>query len=77
MRGRKKPGAPKVAVIAALVSSKSSSTTSWPLNGAVVIALEVWRENFASCSTRRSGGLPQMITPLIAPIEMPATQSIR
>ena len=39
MRGRKKPGAPKVAVIAALVSSKSSSTTSWPLNGAVVIAL--------------------------------------
>ena len=32
-------------------------------------------QNSRSCSTRRSGGLPAMIAELIAPIDMPATQS--
>ena len=32
-------------------------------------------QNFLSCSTRRSGALPAISAPLIAPIEMPATQS--
>jgi hypothetical protein len=40
--------------------------------GAVIVS-----QNSRSLATRRSGALPAMIAALIAPIEMPATQSGR
>ena len=76
MRGSKKPGTPKAAVIAALVSLKRRRLASSPVTGDANSRLDVWRQNRSSRSARSEGGLPQMIAPLIAPIEMPATQSI-
>src|SRR5690606_27225280 len=85
VRGRKKPGAPPSRVLNAHIWLTQPRARSWfqppvpitddnsvgGIGGAVVIASQKAR----SASTRFSGGLPAIRAELMAPIEMPATQS--
>ncbi len=72
----KKPGTPKVAIQAADISLNAVRACSPGTNGFAVRSEETSSQNARRRSTRRSGGLPTMSAALIAPIEIPATQSI-
>jgi hypothetical protein len=74
-RGVKKPGTPKVAMIAAEVSLNSERARSPGTTGFQDTGWDTMSQNSFSRSTRFSGSLPAMIAELIAPIEMPATHS--
>jgi hypothetical protein len=52
--------------------AKSPSSSGLPAMPSVISS-----QNSRRRSTRRSGGLPAMMAPLIAPIEMPVIQSGR
>ena len=79
-RGEKKPATPNSIAIVALVSltvlraRRSKRRRSGERRGANGND-ETRSQNSRSRSTRRSGGLPAISAALIAPIEMPATQS--
>ena len=71
----KKPGTPKVAIKAALVSLNSERARSPGVTGFHGTGAETISQNSFRRSTRFSGSLPAMIAALMAPIEMPATHS--
>ena len=71
----KKPGAPKVATNAALVSLNSERSRVPFVTGTHGTGDETISQNSFSLSTRFAGSLPAMIAALMAPIEMPAIQS--
>ena len=78
-RGAKKPATPNSIAIVAFVSLMASRVP-WPgeTSGGSSGANgndETPSQNSRSRSTRSAGGLPAMSAALIAPIEMPATQS--
>ena len=73
-RGRKNPGAPKVAAMTALASLATRRDVSVPQPTVPGCQDETWRQNSRRAWTRRSGGLPAIREPLIAPMEMPAIQ---
>ena len=75
MRGVKKPGTPKVAIRAALVSLNSERARSPGVIGFQDTGDDTSSQNSFSRSTRFSETLPAMIAELMAPIEMPATHS--
>ncbi len=75
MRGLKKPGTPKVAIRAALVSLNSKRPRSPEVIGFQGSGAETISQNSLSRGTRFSRGLPAMIAALTAPIEMPAIHS--
>ena len=75
MRGRKKPGTPKVAIKAALVSLKSDRARSPLVTGFQGTGADTMFQNSLRRSSRFSRGLPATIAALMAPIEMPAIQS--
>ena len=75
MRGAKKPGTPKVAISAALVSLNSERARSPGVTGFHGTGDDTISQNSLSRPTRFSGSLPAMIAALIAPIEMPAIHS--
>jgi hypothetical protein len=66
---------PKVATNAALVSLKTERSEAPRGIGTHGIGAETVSQNSFSFSTRFIGSLPAMIAALMAPIEMPATQS--
>lgn len=74
-RGAKKPGTPTVAPKAALQALNTSRACSPGNHGETVMPDDTLSQNALSRSTRRPGGFPAMSAALIAPIEMPATQS--
>jgi hypothetical protein len=82
IRGVKNPGAPVVSAWAALswlkiwrpASPEAASGSNHPIGlheGCAVISFQ----KFLSIATRSAGAFPAMMAALIAPMEMPATQS--
>src|SRR5438874_2377246 len=74
-RGLKKPGAPYITEADELnrfSADRIGSNHGGGINGAW---LETRSQNSRNRSTLRSGGLPTINAALIAPIEMPTTQS--
>lgn len=71
----KKPGTPKVAIQPALASLNAARALSPGNQGAPVTPEETSSQKALIRSTRRSGGFPAMSAALIAPMEIPATQS--
>ena len=71
----KKPGTPKVAIKAALVSLNSERARSLLVTGFQDTGEDTISQNSFSRGTRSSGSLPAMIAALMAPIEMPAIHS--
>ena len=71
----KKPGTPKVAIRAALVSLNSERARSPGVTGFQDTGEDTMFQNSFSRSTRFSRSLPAMIAALMAPIEMPAIHS--
>jgi hypothetical protein len=60
-----------LANLGSFVLEKKGVSQASAVNGAAVIC----SQNVLSCSTCRLGALPAISAPLIAPIEIPATQS--
>jgi hypothetical protein len=71
----KKPGTPKVAINAALVSLNSDRARSPFPRGFQGTGEETISQNSLRRPTLFSRGLPAMIAALMAPIEMPAIHS--
>ena len=71
----KKPGTPKVAINAALVSLNSDRARSPGVTGLQETPVDTMFQNSFKRSTRLLAALPAMIAALMAPIEMPATHS--
>ncbi len=74
-RGRKKPGTPEARLASALHSLKKPRTTSPSSSGLAGTPSVTSSQNARRRSTRRSGGLPAISAPLMAPMETPAIQS--
>ena len=73
MRGVKKPGAPKVAMLAALIWLMKLRTGLIPAIGEKKGPELACSQKVRIRSTRLSGGLPAIRAALIAPMEMPVT----
>ena len=73
-RGLKKPGWPAVSAIA-LLAVLCRTWSGVKANGAAMSGQEMACQSASSRVTRSDGGVPAMTVALMAPIEMPHTQS--
>src|SRR6516162_2991120 len=74
-RGLKKPGWPNITVVSALARFCHSASGPAGADGHISVVAVMSSQKLCKRCTRCSGALPAIIAALMAPMEIPATQS--